>query len=78
MAQKIIRIGSSVGVTIPKDMLQRSGVAVGDAVSVEFDDTDSSLRIVPFSSSVKASDTATWATAFVQKHLAAFKELADK
>jgi putative addiction module antidote len=78
MAQKIIRIGSSVGVTIPKDILDRSGVALGDAVSVSFDETNASVRISPIAEKSKASSTATWATDFVQKHLAAFKELADK
>jgi antitoxin component of MazEF toxin-antitoxin module len=78
MAQKIITIGSSVGVTIPKEILQRSGVGLGDSVSVEFEESTAGIRILPLSRKTKASDTATWATNFVQKHIAAFKELADK
>ena len=32
MTQKIIRIGSSAGITIPKKELQELGLSVGDAV----------------------------------------------
>ncbi len=35
MAQKIIRIGSSVGVTIPKDILEQLGMRVGDIVRMD-------------------------------------------
>ncbi len=35
MVQKIIKIGSSAGVTIPKKRLEELGVAIGDEVEVE-------------------------------------------
>lgn len=35
MTQKIIRIGSSAGVTIPKKQLDELGIAVGDKVDIE-------------------------------------------
>ncbi len=34
MTQKVIRIGSSAGVTIPKKQLEELGLAVGDEVHV--------------------------------------------
>lgn len=34
MTQKVIRIGSSAGVTIPKKQLDELGIAVGDEVDV--------------------------------------------
>lgn len=34
MAQKIIKIGSSAGVTIPKKQLEELGLSVGDEVNI--------------------------------------------
>ncbi len=76
MAQKIIRIGSSVGVTIPKEILKATHLEVGDQVVLGYDDRG--IHIEPQKNTTKASETAEWATEFVQKHIEAFKELADK
>jgi antitoxin component of MazEF toxin-antitoxin module len=35
MIQKVIKIGSSVGVTIPKKHLEEQGIAVGDEVDIQ-------------------------------------------
>ena len=37
MTQKIIKIGSSAGVTIPKKQLEELGLGVGDEVKVTFE-----------------------------------------
>ena len=76
MAQKIIKIGTSVGVTIPKDILERAKIHVGDNVTLESNGTF--IKIVPVKPLQHASETAQWATAYVTKHIRAFKELADK
>jgi antitoxin component of MazEF toxin-antitoxin module len=34
MTQKIIKIGSSAGVTIPKKQLQELGLAIGDEIDI--------------------------------------------
>lgn len=78
MAQKIIKIGSSIGVTIPKDVLEEAQLRVGDMVTLEKTPAHAEIRILPAKKSVRASKTAEWATEFVQRHIAAFKELADK
>ena len=76
MAQKIIKIGTSVGVTIPKDVLERAKIHIGDNDTLESNGV--SIKIVPVNPSQHASETAEWATAYVAKHIKAFKELADK
>lgn len=78
MAQKVIKIGSSIGMTIPTDVARVAGFRVGDHIRIvrtkpghiEFARVDGG----------KTSDTEVieWAKEFVSKHLAAFKELADK
>jgi len=40
MTQKIIKIGSSLGVTIPKKQLDELGLDVGDEVKVTFEPAD--------------------------------------
>ena len=44
MAQKIIQIGSSAGVTIPKKQLDDLGLAVGDEIDIEIRPTKAKLR----------------------------------
>ena len=41
MIQKVIKIGSSAGVTIPKKQLQDMGIAIGDEVKLTIEPVDS-------------------------------------
>lgn len=42
--QKIIQIGSSAGVTIPKKKLEELGLAVGDEVNIDIRPTRAKLK----------------------------------
>jgi antitoxin component of MazEF toxin-antitoxin module len=44
MAQKIIQIGSSAGVTIPKKQLKELGLSVGDEVNIDIRPTKAKLK----------------------------------
>jgi antitoxin component of MazEF toxin-antitoxin module len=44
MTQKIIQIGSSAGVTIPKKQLADLGLAIGDEVNIEIRPTQRKLK----------------------------------
>jgi antitoxin component of MazEF toxin-antitoxin module len=44
MTQKIIQIGSSAGVTIPKKQLEELGLSIGDEVSIDIRPTRAKLR----------------------------------
>ena len=44
MAQKIIRIGSSYGVTLSQSLLEQAGLKYGDRVLLSLDD-DGSIKI---------------------------------
>jgi antitoxin component of MazEF toxin-antitoxin module len=44
MTQKIIQIGSSAGVTIPKKQLEELGLAVGDEVNIDIRPTRGQLK----------------------------------
>lgn len=44
MTQKIIKIGSSAGVTIPKKQLDELGLVVGDEVNIDIRPTRAKLK----------------------------------
>ncbi len=44
MTQKIIQIGSSAGVTIPKKQLKELGLAIGDEINIEIRPTRADLK----------------------------------
>lgn len=44
MVQKVIKIGSSAGVTIPKKQLQELGISIGDEVKLTIQPVDSDSR----------------------------------
>lgn len=47
MTQKILKVGSSAGVTIPKRVLESLGLRVGDAVEVTLDEAGQLAAIRP-------------------------------
>jgi antitoxin component of MazEF toxin-antitoxin module len=44
MAQKVIKIGSSAGVTIPKKQLEELGLSIGDEVEVKIKPKSAKLQ----------------------------------
>lgn len=47
MTQKVLKVGSSAAVTIPKKSLEELGLQVGDRVSVEIDQNKKLVSIKP-------------------------------
>lgn len=47
MAQKVLKVGSSAAVTIPKKSLEELGLKVGDKVVVETDSKKKSFTVKP-------------------------------
>jgi antitoxin component of MazEF toxin-antitoxin module len=76
MIQKVLKVGSSAAVTIPKKSLRELGIAIGDEVQVEVDAKARSL-------SVRASGTPDkellqWSRSFIKKYRSALEALAHK
>lgn len=83
MKQKIIRIGSSLGVVIPKPIAQERGFVVGGTVTLHTDTDSNSIRIEPTVTLEKQSgqiDPAilAWTNTFIGKNRELLKRLADK
>lgn len=80
--QKIIQIGNSTGVILPKSLLEEIGLETGSEVIIEQDLSDNSLRIVKKGSkSLKSSISPSFVELLekVNKNYgSALKELAQK
>jgi antitoxin component of MazEF toxin-antitoxin module len=73
MSQKIIKVGSSAAITIPKDALETLGVAIGDRVKLQIG--KESLSVSPAVGIDKG--LIDWTQGFIKKYKKALDELAD-
>ena len=76
MAQKIIKIGSSIGITIPRKSADELGLAVGDSVEFSVNKENKSILIEP--SVLVDRETIGWARTFIERYRPALKALAKK
>ena len=71
MIQKIIRVGNSMAVTIPKSAAQEKNVKVGDTIDFDFTPTKTSKsKITP--------DFIAWVDKYIENNRPALEELANK
>jgi len=77
MAQKVLKVGSSVAVTIPKDLREELGLKPGDSVNVRAD--KGGVRITPVAKISKEDiRVAKIAMNLVKRYKSDLIELADK
>ena len=72
MPLKLVKIGNSTGVVLPKDVLARLGLVQGDSLSVS--DTESGIELRPFQADFEAQMAA--AREVMAKRKRALRELA--
>ncbi len=77
MTQKVLKVGTSAAVTIPKESLKTLGLKVGDSVRVEVDAKRRIFRIEPVAPKVNA-EFLEWTDAFIKKYRNALDALAKK
>ncbi|MDO8521727.1 MAG: AbrB/MazE/SpoVT family DNA-binding domain-containing protein [bacterium] len=79
MIQKVLRVGSSAAVTIPKRSLQELGLEIGDSVTVN---VDTARKVVSFKSakteSARGKEITELALNFVNRYRADLEALARK
>ena len=76
MTQKLLKVGSSAAVTIPKKSLKELGLKIGDAVRVTVDIKEKKVVIEP---SGKASkELLSWTDKFIKRYRPALEALAKK
>lgn len=75
MTRKIIKIGSSSGITLSKEVLSELGLKVGDEVDIEIDKKNKTARIK--GSSIKVDkELIDWTDNFIERYRKDLEELA--
>lgn len=79
MSQKIIKVGTSAAVTIPKGVMENLGLQVGDQVDLEFDQTQRAVSIKPVVSlSERDKEVLLIALDVLERYREDFESLADR
>ena len=76
MTQKLLRVGTSAAVTIPKGSLRELGLKIGDGVNVEIDKKRKMVTIQPALSVDK--EVLDWTIKFIKRYRPALNALAKK
>ena len=76
MTQKLLRVGSSAAVTIPKKSLKELGLKIGDEVRVDIDTKEQVVIIEPARKVRK--ELLTWTDRFISEYRSALEALAKK
>lgn len=78
MTQKVLRVGSSAGITISKDALLALGLRIGDRVTVEVDPKRGGVIVLPLHCGKDEKEFSAWTEEFLTQYGPALKALAKK
>ena len=79
MAQKVIKIGKSAGITISREVLQGLGLGIGDQVQVEVDKRRNVFTVIPKEElSGQDRKIAKLTSQFIERYRRDLEELAKK
>ena len=78
MTQKLLKVGSSAAVTIPKKSLKELGLKIGDEVIVDVDSHKKRVVIERAGKAIVKKDTIDWADRFIERYRSALEALAKK
>ncbi|MEK9174400.1 MAG: AbrB/MazE/SpoVT family DNA-binding domain-containing protein [Patescibacteria group bacterium] len=76
MTQKLLKVGSSAAVTIPKKSLKELGLKIGDEVRVEVDVEEKTVIIEPIKNI--SQELLSWTDKFIKQYRSALEALAKK
>lgn len=76
MIQKVLKVGTSAAVTIPKKSLAELGLRIGDKVSVFADKKTKRFVVEP--TEIVDRELIDWTDKFIEKYRPALEELAKK
>ena len=78
MTQKVLQVGSSAGVIIPKKTLGELGLRIGDQVNLEAHIRQKKLVIEPVLKTTVDKELLNWTRKFIEKYRPALEALARK
>lgn len=80
MMQKVIQVGNSAAITLPKKFLEGANISTGDSVNVDIDEATKVMVVssdkYPFLG--MSPDISIWTKKFIEKNRKALQELANK
>lgn len=77
MTQKVLKVGTSAAVTIPKESLKELGLKIGDNVRLEVDVKRRTVSIEPVALRINA-ELLAWTDGFIKQYRAALHALAKQ
>ncbi|MEK7129032.1 MAG: AbrB/MazE/SpoVT family DNA-binding domain-containing protein [Patescibacteria group bacterium] len=77
MTQKVLKVGSSAAVTIPKKSLAELGLKIGDSVTLSINRAQKRVTIEPFVVTVD-KELSQWTKRFIEQYRPALEALAKK
>lgn len=79
MTQKVLKVGSSAAVTIPKKSLEELGLRIGDKIIVEIDKKHRVVSIKPINKAkIADQEILNWTKKFIERYRPALEALAKK
>ncbi|MEK7507492.1 MAG: AbrB/MazE/SpoVT family DNA-binding domain-containing protein [Patescibacteria group bacterium] len=78
MTQKVLKVGSSAAVTIPKKSLKDLGLKIGDSVRVEINQKSRTVSITPAVREIVDEELVRWTKSFIKRYRPALEALAKK
>ncbi len=78
MIQKVLKVGSSAAVTIPKKSLDELNLKIGDSVIVSISGQEMNVRPYTKEGAIVGADTVAWAKNFIETYRPALEALKDK
>ena len=76
MTRKILQIGDSAGVTIPKSIREKLNLAVGE--EVEITENEGKIMLQKAQSDAVDPELVSWTDEFINEYRRALEALADK
>lgn len=79
MIQKVLKVGSSAAVTIPKKSLNELGIKIGDTITLEINQAEKIVSIRPSKKDVSRREKIAELTLdFINRYRVDLKALAEK
>ena len=77
MTQKVLKVGSSAAVTIPKKSLAELGIKIGDSVNVQID-AKKGVVFIKIKKPAVDREVLKWTRNFIERYRPALEALAKK
>lgn len=78
MSKKVIQIGTSLGITVPRDLLKRLGLKKGSYVDVGYNRRRESIEITPVQEKQENDGIINEVSAIVDKYADELKRIEDE